>query len=58
VLLNAAKQSQVSLSTLLSLMAGFSQQFAMLVLSHFFSPFFNDAAQPITSFPPNWKNGI
>lgn len=38
------------LFALSSLMASFGQQLAVFVLSHFFSSFFDDAAQQITSF--------
>jgi len=39
-------------------MARSCQQFAMFVLAHLFSTFFNDAAQTITSFQGNWRYAL
>ncbi len=44
------KLGQGALFTLSPLVACTCQQLSVLVLPHFFPPFFNDAAQPIT--PP------
>jgi len=44
-------QVELPLFTLPSLMARFGQQFSVFMFSHFFSPFFYNAAQQITSFP-------
>ena len=50
---NGQKKLQVELPlfTLPSLMARFGQQFSVFMFSHFFSSFFYDAAQQITSSP-------
>ena len=47
------KRLPVSLFTFPSLMTGLGQKFSMFVLSHFFSAFFNNTTQFITSFASN-----
>ena len=47
------KRLPVSLFTFPSLMTCLGQKFSMFVLSHFFSAFFNNTTQFITSFASN-----